>query len=119
MLSVIKSPTISIILNTAGNANHFCIKAVLFSVKIWLQALTQKNFFEKRRKNAYLGSRSHFFTSLWTNSLRSNGFIVKNSIGKMLGYDDIVIVRDGYKKYLSYKDNLYIYYLFKSSEQFY
>jgi len=76
--------------------------------------LTQKNFFEKRRKSAYLGSRSHFFSSLWTNSLRSNGFIVKNSIGKILGYDEIVIVIDGFKKYLSYKDNLYLYYYSKA-----
>jgi hypothetical protein len=76
--------------------------------------LTQKNFFEKRRKNAYLGSRSHFFSSLWTNSFRSNGFIVKNSIEKILGYDEIVTVKDGFKKYLSYKDNLYIYYYSKS-----
>jgi hypothetical protein len=77
-------------------------------------ALTHKNFFEKRRKNAYLGSRSHFFTSLWTNSLKSNGFIIKNSVEEIIKYEDIVTVRSGFKKYLSYKGNIYIFYLSKS-----
>ena len=81
-------------------------------------ALTQKKFFEKRRKNAYLGSRSHFFSSLWTNSLKSNGFIIQNSIDEIINYEDIVIVRAGFKKYLSYKDNLYIYYLSKSPNSY-
>jgi hypothetical protein len=81
-------------------------------------ALTQKKFFEKRRKNAYLGSRSHFFSSLWTNSLKSNGFIVRNSVDEIINYEDIVIVRAGFKKYLSYKDNLYIYYLSKSPNSY-
>jgi hypothetical protein len=76
--------------------------------------ITQKNFFEKRRKNAYLGSRSHFFNSLWTNSLKSNGFIVRNSVDEIINYEDIVIVRAGFKKYLSYKGNLSIYYLSNS-----
>jgi hypothetical protein len=82
-------------------------------------ALTQKNFFEKRRKNAYLGSRSHFFSSLWTNSLNSNGFIIQNSVDESINYEDIVIVRAGFKKYLSYKSNLYIYYLSKSPTSYF
>jgi hypothetical protein len=73
--------------------------------------MLQKKFFEKRRKNAYLGSRSHFFTSLWANKLRSNGFTIRNSADQILNYDDIVIERSGFKKYLSYKGNLSIWYL--------
>lgn len=76
--------------------------------------LTQKNFFEKRRKSAYLGSRSHFFSSLWTNSLKTNGYTIKGSIDEIINYEDIVSMRAGFKKYLSYKGNLYIYYLSKS-----
>lgn len=76
--------------------------------------LTQKNFFEKRRKSAYLGSRSHFFSSLWSNSLQANGFAIKNSIDETLTYEDIISARNGVKKYLTYKGNLYIYYLSKS-----
>lgn len=76
--------------------------------------IAQKKFFEKRRKNAYLGSRSHFFNSLWTNKLRSNGFIIRNSADQILNYEDIVIERSGFKKYLSYKGNLSICYLSNS-----
>ena len=72
-------------------------------------------FFEKRRKNAYLGSRSHFFASLWANKLKSNGFTIRNSKDQILNYEDIVIERSGFKKYLSYNGNLGIYYFPKSS----
>lgn len=77
-------------------------------------ALIQKKFFEKRRKIAYLGSRSHFFASLWANKLKSNGFTLRNSADQILNYEDIVIERSGFKKYLSYKGNLSIYYLSNS-----
>ena len=76
--------------------------------------LTQKNFFEKRRKSAYLGSRSHFFASLWANKLKSNGFTIKNSVDQVINYEDIVNVRSGFIKYLSYEGDLFIYYLSKS-----
>jgi hypothetical protein len=74
----------------------------------------QKQFFEKRRKVAYLGSRSHFFASLWTNKLKSNGFTIRNSADQILSYDEIVIERSGFRKYLSYKGNLSICYLSNS-----
>ena len=73
--------------------------------------IAQKKFFEKRRRNAYLGSRSHFFASLWSDKLKSNGFTVRNSADQILNYDDIVIERSGIKKYLSYKGNLSVCYL--------
>jgi hypothetical protein len=96
----------------------FLYKGSAFFSEDMSDALTQKKFFEKRRKSAYLGSRSHFFSSLWTNSLKSNSFIIKNSIDEILNYEDIVIVRAGFKKYLSYKDNLYIYYFSKSPNSY-
>ena len=74
----------------------------------------QKKFFEKRRKYAYLGSRSHFFASLWANKLKSNGFVIRNSADQILNYKDIVIERSGFKKYLSYKGSLSICYLSSS-----
>ncbi len=73
--------------------------------------ITNKKYFEKRRKNAYLGSRSHFFASLWANKLKSNGFTIRNSEDQIINYEDIVIERSGIIKYLSYKGNLSIYYL--------
>jgi hypothetical protein len=96
----------------------FLYKGSAFFTEDMSDALTKKGFFEKRRKNAYLGSRSHFFSSLWTNSLNSNGFIVRNSIEEIIDYKDIVIVRAGFTKYLSYKGNLYIYYLSKSPNSY-
>jgi hypothetical protein len=51
---------------------------------------TNTRLYERRRKNAYLGSRMHFFRALWANKLTSTGFIVKNSIGNSLFYNDIV-----------------------------
>jgi hypothetical protein len=76
--------------------------------------LNQKRYFEKRRENAYLGSRSHFFASLWENKLKSNGFVIRNSADQIVNYEDIVIVRSGFKKYLSYKGTLSICYLSNS-----
>ena len=78
------------------------------------EKMTKKNFFENRRRNTYLGSRSHFFSSLWTNTLQVNGFSIKNSIDKIINYKDIVIEDTDFKKYLSSKDNLYICYLSNS-----
>jgi hypothetical protein len=49
-----------------------------------------KQSYERRRKEAYLGSRMHFFRALWTDSLESAGFMIKNSSGKNLSYNDIV-----------------------------
>jgi hypothetical protein len=75
--------------------------------------LIGKKYFEKKRTNAYLGSRNHFFSSLWANELKSNGFVVKNSSDEILTYEDIVTVRSGFKKYLSYKGRLSVFYLSK------
>jgi hypothetical protein len=92
----------------------FLYKGSAFFSEDMSDALTQKKFFEKRRKSAYLGSRSHFFSSLWANSLNSNGFVIKNYVEEIINYEDIVSVRAGFKKYLSSKSELYICYLSKS-----
>lgn len=51
---------------------------------------THKQLYERRRKDAYLGSRMHFFRALWADDLESAGFIVKNTADKYLNYKDIV-----------------------------
>ena len=76
--------------------------------------MSQIKYFEKKRKIAYQGSRSHFFASLWANKLKSNGFVIRNSADQILNYEDIVIERSGFKKYLSYKGNLSICYFSNS-----
>jgi hypothetical protein len=78
----------------------------------------QKQFFEKRRKTAYIGSIRHFFSSLWANSLELNGFSARNLEGIGIKYEDLVILGPDLKKYLSYKGNLYIYYLSKPADSY-
>jgi CarboxypepD_reg-like domain len=73
--------------------------------------IAQKNIFEKRRKNAYLGSIFHFFSSLWANSLESNGFSIRDSEGEKINYKDLVTIGADSRKYLSNKGCIYIYYL--------
>jgi hypothetical protein len=64
--------------------------------------------FEKRRLDAYLGSKMHFFRSLWQNNLESAGYIVSNSKRK-LTYKDLVrsqlsIDPDKSRKYIFYSE---------------
>jgi len=79
---------------------------------------SQNKIFEKRRKTAYLGSITHFFSSPWANSLESNGFSARNSEGDRIKYEDLVTIGPDLKKYLSYKGNLYIYYLSKPPDSY-
>ena len=96
----------------------FLYKGSSFFNEDMSEKMTKKNFFENRRRNTYLGSRSHFFSSLWTNTLQINGFSIKNLIDKIINYEDIVIENTDFKKYLSSKDNLYIYYYSKSPNSY-
>jgi hypothetical protein len=70
---------------------------------------------EKRRRSAYLGSRMHFFRSLWENNLDSAGFSVKNNSNSSLSRDRLVIKADSVTKYLKYNDVIYISYFTKNS----
>jgi hypothetical protein len=74
---------------------------------------TQKQFFERKRKYAYLGSRMHFFRTLWLDDLKSSGFKVRNSADQNLNYSDIVIQEDDHKKFLKYSGDLGICYYTK------
>jgi hypothetical protein len=75
---------------------------------------THKQLYERRRKNAYLGSRMHFFRALWADDLISAGFTVKNSNGRYLFYKDIVEEKNRLK-YLKYFEKLSIIYNAKLS----
>jgi hypothetical protein len=68
---------------------------------------------EKRRRSTYLGSRMHFFRSLWDNTLDSAGFAIIDQSGNEIKYDDIVSETKSSDsipsiKYLNYRGNLYI-----------
>jgi hypothetical protein len=50
--------------------------------------------YEKRRRSAYLGSRMHFFRSLWNNSLQPEGFNLFDNLKNDITYDDLVNTAD-------------------------
>ena len=70
----------------------------------------QKQLFERKRKNAYLGSRMHFMRSLWLDNLNDAGFTVKNSANETLKSNKIVYQKDSRTKYLRYSGDLGISY---------
>ncbi|MGD0756367.1 MAG: carboxypeptidase-like regulatory domain-containing protein [Bacteroidales bacterium] len=77
--------------------------------------------YERRRKEAYFGSRMHFFRALWADDLESAGFSVKNSANKYLRYKDIVEDShtdslNGHRKFLKYIESLSIFYNTRSSK---
>lgn len=73
------------------------------------------NSIQVKRKLAYLGSRMHFFRSLWAMDSISDGYTVRKSNGKVLLFKDIVIKRTPdslniHSKYLKYTESLWITY---------
>ena len=79
---------------------------------------TEKEYFGRKRKAAYLGSRMHFFRALWVDDLNSAGFGIKNSANETLGYKKIVYQKDSHTKYLKYHGTLGISYLAKNPASF-
>ena len=65
---------------------------------------------ERRRQEVYLGSRMHFFRSLWRNNLEADGFAITNMSGKIVSYDSLVIDSHTFEKYLKYKNPIDIRY---------
>jgi hypothetical protein len=68
------------------------------------------NSFTRNRKSAYLGSRMHFFRSLWFNELDSAGYKLRSSSGDTLGYKNIVDEYGQHSKYLKYHGKVTLYY---------
>jgi hypothetical protein len=98
---------------------------IIFNEDSTIEA-SYKQLYEKNRRDAYLGSKMHFFRSLWANDLESAGFIVKNSADEYLKYKNIVISENSfllespnsYKKFLTYNENIFVYYTSLSSIAF-
>lgn len=75
------------------------------------------NNFLKVRKDTYLGSRMHFFRSLWLNDLTRNGFLLSNADGSIVKYEEFVhkesskytSSKEIRRKYLSYSKQLTIF----------
>jgi hypothetical protein len=79
------------------------------------------NAYERRRKQAYNGSRMHFFRELWKNNLNSEGFIVKTKKNNILNYNDLVSTSSDGKKYIKskYGEEIKIIYTPKSGSSFF
>lgn len=77
--------------------------------------MEERKDFERKRRYAYLGSRMHFFRSLWEDDLEAQGFNVRNWSYDNLGYDRIVVNIDG-RKYFRFSENVGICYFSKTPE---
>jgi hypothetical protein len=66
--------------------------------------------FERRRFSTFLGSRMHFFRSLWENNLDQDGFVVTDFSGNRLTSEKLVTQTDSLSKYLSYPGKLLVIY---------
>jgi hypothetical protein len=79
---------------------------------------SKKQYYERKRKIAYLGSRMHFFRSLWVDNLNAAGFTVKNPANETMGYKKIVFQKDNHTKYIRYPAGLGISYYTKQPTSF-
>jgi hypothetical protein len=71
---------------------------------------TTRQSYERKRKNAYTGSRMQFFKALWADVIGYTGFVVLNSSEDRLGFKDIVTEDEHHNKYLKYSEPLRICY---------
>jgi hypothetical protein len=74
--------------------------------------------FERRREDAFLGSRMHFFRTLWENKLDSSGYSVIDKYSNKLNCDDLIIQADSLTKYLKNKGPMTISYSANASKTF-
>jgi hypothetical protein len=86
--------------------------SIIFNEDLTAEGVSEREVFEKKRRYAYLGSRMHFFRSLWEDNLEPSGFNVKNSALENLEYDRIVANIDG-RKYFRFGENVGISYYAK------
>lgn len=68
----------------------------------------KRNYYNKKREAAYLGSRMHFFRVLWSNELKSSNFLVRDPTFKHLKYKDMVSQDENQNKFLKYSNNILI-----------
>lgn len=92
------------------NSKYFSYKGTILFTEDSARIADEKKSIERRRKFAYLGSRMHFFRSLWTDSLKSAGFSTCNDADMRLDYKSIVFQQDAHTKYLSTQNKLGISY---------
>ncbi len=91
------------------NKNFFFTGDIFFEKDLGTGAKSTHQYEEKRRR-AYLGSKMHFFRSLWADESDSDGFEIRGSGERILSNNDIVLEEDNQTKFLCYPGKLVIYY---------
>jgi hypothetical protein len=94
--------------------NFIFVGTLLFNENITFKEQSKKSY-DRRRRHAYLGSRMHFFRTLWLEDSLFTGFTLKDSANSFLSFKNIIKQDSIGRKYLKYKGNLEIdYYRSKS-----
>jgi hypothetical protein len=91
-------------------SKSFFYKGSIIFNKDFADSAGEKQFYSKRRKDAYLGSRMQFFKALWMNNLKSAGFAVTTESYEKLNYNSFVVQGDSLRKFLTYPEKLGICY---------
>lgn len=73
-----------------------------------------KQAVDRRRQNTYLGSRMHFFRSLWNNQLDQTGFVVRTGDNQIINPRLLVVQDQNRRKYISYNEPVGICYYSKT-----
>lgn len=69
-----------------------------------------RQYFHRKRMEAFLGSRMQFFRALWAKDMESAKFSVYKKGGITPDYEEIVESEDSMMKYLGFNEKLFIYY---------
>ena len=86
----------------SGKRRAFFISGNMIFNEDLISDKTKKELYESRRKQAYLGSRMHFFRALWGNDLESAGFTIKNIGNININYKNFIIQTDSLSKHFIY-----------------
>ncbi|MGZ2371400.1 carboxypeptidase-like regulatory domain-containing protein [Ancylomarina sp. YFZ004] len=96
--------------------SFFYIGHIVYKEDLAVNGKTKLNYL-RERKDTFLGSRMHFFRSLWNNNLTMNGFSVRDECGIKLSYDkfvknvspNLIRSKESRKKFVSYSKDLNIF----------
>jgi len=81
---------------------------IIFDKDLYIEELNR--LYLSNRKDAYFGSRMHFFRSLWADELKRDKYVIKDSNEISVDNDSLVHLSKYGAKYLYYPDKLLIAY---------
>jgi len=71
---------------------------------------SKRRTYLRRRKYAYNGSRMQLFRVLWATGIPSPSYTIKDAENKALDFNQVVYQDIDQKKYLSFKEDIFVYY---------